>query len=338
MASTSVVALKVTGLKDDVDEAALRAAFAPYGHVTSVDLQSSSQGEGYEKSAIVKYTTRTALEAANDAMTSMSKVSPIALASSSDGAFAVSFAEQPPPAAPLLTSQVEQQHAAPAAPAAPVAPAAPAAPAQPPHMQQPPPHMQPPPPHMQPPPQAPHMQPPPQPSPQQPYGGYGGYGSAQPYDQAQAYGQYPPGWPPVHQPPPGGHYGGHYATMPGGFGGYGHGPPPPAGGNGGARAHQAGSEQALTGEEVKLFVGGLPPDAGEMELRALMGPYGNIVDVHLMKPSMHSNQRCCFVTFEHHVSALAATKLGGVHKMNAVDRPIVVRFADSQAKRQRTAF
>ncbi len=45
---------------------------------------------------------------------------------------------------------------------------------------------------------------------------------------------------------------------------------------------------------------------------------------------------CAFVTFEHHVSALAATKMGGVHRMNQNDRPIVVRFADSQGgKRQR---
>ena len=70
---------------------------------------------------------------------------------------------------------------------------------------------------------------------------------------------------------------------------------------------------------------------------AFYGRYGTIIDIHVMKPSGYSNQRCSFVTFEHHVSALAATKLGGVHRMNQVDRPIVVRFADSQGgKRQRT--
>ena len=40
--------------------------------------------------------------------------------------------------------------------------------------------------------------------------------------------------------------------------------------------------------------------------------------------------------YEHHVSAAAATKMGGIHRMTPTDRPIVVRFADSQGnKRQR---
>ena len=139
-------------------------------------------------------------------------------------------------------------------------------------------------------------------------------------------------------------------------------------------------DQHLNGDEVKLFIGGLPIETTEMDLRTLLGAYGNIVDIHVMKPSGYSNQvkaaptahahashmhvrmpharatchmphatchmrmqpsscsqRCAFVTFEHHVSALAATKLSGVHKLNPVDRPIVVRFADSQnGKRQRT--
>ena len=43
-------------------------------------------------------------------------------------------------------------------------------------------------------------------------------------------------------------------------------------------------------------------------------------------------------SFDSHASALAATKeLGGVHKINPNDKPIVVRFADSQgSKRQRS--
>ena len=95
-------------------------------------------------------------------------------------------------------------------------------------------------------------------------------------------------------------------------------------------------EQNLNGDEVKLFIGGLPVECTEMDLRALLAPYGNIVDIHVMKPSGYSNQRCAFVTYEHHVSALAATKLSGVHRLSPVDRPIVVRFADSQgSKRQR---
>lgn len=56
--------------------------------------------------------------------------------------------------------------------------------------------------------------------------------------------------------------------------------------------------------------------------------------VYSPQPSETTQQRCAFVTFEHHVSALAATKMGGVHRMNANDRPIVVRFADTQGQKR----
>ena len=103
-----------------------------------------------------------------------------------------------------------------------------------------------------------------------------------------------------------------------------------------SRETNRASDVPLVGNEVKLFVGGLPSEFSELDLRNVMAPYGNIVDIHVMKPSGSSNQRCAFVTYEHHVSALAATKMNGVLRVNAVDRPIVVRFADAQHnKRQR---
>ena len=66
-----------------------------------------------------------------------------------------------------------------------------------------------------------------------------------------------------------------------------------------------------------------------------MSPYGVIVDIHMMNPSERTQQRCAFVNFEHHVSAVAATKMGGVHVMKPGERPIVVRFADNSKKRGR---
>lgn len=35
--------------------------------------------------------------------------------------------------------------------------------------------------------------------------------------------------------------------------------------------------------QVKLFVGGLPFECSEHELRSVMGPYGNVLEIHLMK-------------------------------------------------------
>ena len=64
-----------------------------------------------------------------------------------------------------------------------------------------------------------------------------------------------------------------------------------------------------------------------------------LIMASFLSHSPTTQQRCAFVTFEHHVSALAATKLSGMHRMTANDRPIVVRFADAQGenkKRQRT--
>ena len=71
----------------------------------------------------------------------------------------------------------------------------------------------------------------------------------------------------------------------------------------------------------------LPPPR-RCQLQGLFSQFGTILDVHLMHPSQKTLQRCAFVTFESSVSAQAATKIGGVHKMDPNDKPIVVRFAD----------
>ena len=98
----------------------------------------------------------------------------------------------------------------------------------------------------------------------------------------------------------------------------------------------------LAPPQTKLFVGGLPNDCAEPELRNLMMPFGQIVDIHLMAPSQRTQQRCAFVTFGDHASAVAATALGNknqaAHVHAQVDprfRSLVVRFADSQGQVKR---
>ena len=127
----------------------------------------------------------------------------------------------------------------------------------------------------------PHMGPPP---PQQGYGGYGGYPAPQQppshyyggYDAPPygAYGAYPP------MPP----------AAPYGYGGYG---PPPGKGMG---APKAKAPAQPMGDEVKVFVGGLPMYCTETEVRHIFDSFGTITEVHLMNPSYKTGQRCAFVT------------------------------------------
>jgi len=72
-------------------------------------------------------------------------------------------------------------------------------------------------------------------------------------------------------------------------------------------------------------VGGLPYQSSDTDLRAIFASYGSIRDLHLMAPSVKTQQRCAFVTFEQHASALAATQLSGNYRMVPTDKPIVVR-------------
>jgi hypothetical protein len=132
----------------------------------------------------------------------------------------------------------------------------------------------------------------------------------------------------------------------GGYGGYGgpmgNGPLPvggPMGGGGRPRGEGRGSTAPgnLTGEETKLFVGGLPQDCTEAAIRVVFEPYGKVLNVHIMLPSERTGQRCAFVQYEMHACALSALELSNQYRMTPSGAPIVVRFADTQgaAKRQR---
>lgn len=111
------------------------------------------------------------------------------------------------------------------------------------------------------------------------------------------------------------------------------------GGGGRPRAEGRGSGTPgnLMGDETKLFVGGLPTDCTEAAVRAVFEPYGKVLHIHMMLPSERTGQRCAFVQFDAHASAVNALELSNSYRMHPGEQtPIVVRFADSQgAKRQR---
>jgi len=85
--------------------------------------------------------------------------------------------------------------------------------------------------------------------------------------------------------------------------------------------------------EMKMFIGGLPAETQEMDLRSLFSMYGDVSDCHLMAPSGKSGQRCAFVKYQtktaESMCASAIAALHGQHKMKVEDDAIVVRIANN---------
>mmetsp|Transcript_73377 Transcript_73377/g.170221 ORF Transcript_73377/g.170221 Transcript_73377/m.170221 type:complete len:333 (-) Transcript_73377:208-1206(-) len=68
-------------------------------------------------------------------------------------------------------------------------------------------------------------------------------------------------------------------------------------------------------DERKLFVGKLPQDVIDDEIRTIFNTYGSVIDVHLMDGRNPGQDRCCFVTYEDPESAKVAIQvLNGVYK------------------------
>lgn len=82
-------------------------------------------------------------------------------------------------------------------------------------------------------------------------------------------------------------------------------------------------------EKHKLFVGSLPPDTTQDELRIVFGTYGNPTDIHIMQGKSNSGQSCAFVVFDTRNSAEnAIASLDGVYSLReASDPPIRVSWA-----------
>ena len=288
-----LVALRVSGLRENTTEADIRAAFATYGFINDVKIE-----EGGRAIVTVHHAARTGCSEGGGRRV------PEGRATSMRG-----VGGRPEREAILVHSTaglhpVGRHAAAGAATSA----------CRPPHQQY----------------VAAPTVPPPPPPPAvgQPYGAYGGaYWPQQPQPQQQPQHPY---WdwaaqqqqqPPPPPGPPPAYYGGMPAPAP---------PPPPPGPPPAPAPPPPDIGPKMRGDECKLFVGGLPIECTEYEVRQFMMPYGPIGEIHVMKPSTQTHQRCAFVTYEHHASALAATKMHGTKKMKPEDKPIVVRFADDQ--------
>mmetsp|Transcript_52302 Transcript_52302/g.149099 ORF Transcript_52302/g.149099 Transcript_52302/m.149099 type:complete len:120 (+) Transcript_52302:62-421(+) len=73
----------------------------------------------------------------------------------------------------------------------------------------------------------------------------------------------------------------------------------------------------MSDDERKLFVGKLPQDIHEDEIRMIFNTYGRTTDVHLMPVSQQQpgQDRCAFVSYETAEAAKVAMQvLNGVYK------------------------
>lgn len=85
-----------------------------------------------------------------------------------------------------------------------------------------------------------------------------------------------------------------------------------------------------TGERHKLFVGNLPQDVTQDEMRELFGAYGNACDVHVMQGKATSGQGCAFIVFdlrESAESAIAALDGASLLRGQTNSQPIHVSWA-----------
>ena len=53
----------------------------------------------------------------------------------------------------------------------------------------------------------------------------------------------------------------------------------------------------ILGGEAKLFVGGLPLEAGDDEIRHTFAPFGELTEIYLLPNHSRTGQRCAFVKF-----------------------------------------
>lgn len=305
--------VQVSGVHGDVTMEQVHRQLSSYGFIDELSMMPSAGVNPPEQTVTVRYKTRTAAEAVRMATACLSEHASHELSQSSAGLSVTVMQDE----------GAIRGNGASSSALAPTSAPGQREPSQQPYAKQ-----------QMPPPQQMMMQQQMQQMQQMPQGGYG-YPPPFPMQQMPYYNGYEGGSM--------GGYGGYGAGGMGGYGGYGGYGGMGGGGMGGKGMGGKGmggapnKSGALTGDEVKLFVGGLSTDMDQDTLHAAFSSFGTVREIHLMQPSERTNQRCAFVTFEAHASAVSATQMSGKMKMTPSDAAaIVIRFADSQNKRQRS--
>ena len=77
-------------------------------------------------------------------------------------------------------------------------------------------------------------------------------------------------------------------------------------------------------------------NADEDSIRELFAPFGLIKEIYIIRNADGSNKGCAFLKFEDNDSALAAIEaLNDKVTMEGATRPLIVKFADTKARRNR---
>ncbi|KAI7744233.1 hypothetical protein M8C21_000991, partial [Ambrosia artemisiifolia] len=86
--------------------------------------------------------------------------------------------------------------------------------------------------------------------------------------------------------------------------------------------------------EHKLFVGMLPKNVSEGEVKELFSQYGTLKDLLILRGSQQTSKGCAFVKYETKEQAVAAIEsLNGKHKMEGSTVHLVVKWADTEKER-----
>lgn len=92
-------------------------------------------------------------------------------------------------------------------------------------------------------------------------------------------------------------------------------------------------ESAYPGQDqAKLFVGSLPRNVTEEEVRNIFAPCGQIDEIFIMKDAASGQGKgCAFVKFGYKEQAIHAIKtISGITHLSGAPRPLEVRFAESK--------
>lgn len=87
------------------------------------------------------------------------------------------------------------------------------------------------------------------------------------------------------------------------------------------------------GNPTKLFVGSLPKECTEQNLRDIFEIYGEVVELHLMRDNDQRPRGSAFVKYDKLESALLSIRhLNAQAFLEHSDKPIEVRFAEIKKK------
>ncbi|CRG93951.1 CUGBP Elav-like family member 1, putative [Plasmodium gallinaceum] len=89
-------------------------------------------------------------------------------------------------------------------------------------------------------------------------------------------------------------------------------------------------------DQAKLFIGSLPKNITEDNIKEMFSPYGSVEEVFIMKDnSTGLGKGCSFVKFSYKEQALyAINSLNGKKTLEGCTRPIEVRFAEPKSAKQ----